>query len=126
LTRNVPILHPFLVVALGVMDGENPILEEVGPQQPQNDQAEVSDMIELTPEGVGDHFSRLQELMSDHVCRESLRGVQVRLSYDEELSATTTPPAVSTQGGTPFLPLARRERASVEMTLPFHAAEETY
>jgi hypothetical protein len=39
----------FLVVALGTMDGENNVLEEVDPQQPQDDLAEVADMIKLTP-----------------------------------------------------------------------------
>ncbi|KAK1418215.1 hypothetical protein QVD17_27358 [Tagetes erecta] len=51
----------------------------------------ISDMIELTPEGVRENFSRLQELIDDYVQEERLRGVRVRLAYDEEPSVTLTP-----------------------------------
>ncbi|KAI3745251.1 hypothetical protein L1987_58361 [Smallanthus sonchifolius] len=54
-------------------------------------------MMELTPAGVWENFSKLQQLLNDHVRREIMKGVALRLSYEEEeaggVSDRTTNPA---------------------------------
>ncbi|KAI3828408.1 hypothetical protein L1987_02509 [Smallanthus sonchifolius] len=51
---------------------------------------EISDMIELTPEGIRDNFPRLKELMNEYAKEARLQGVRVRLDYEEEPSITLT------------------------------------
>ncbi|KAL8240461.1 hypothetical protein R6Q59_013816 [Mikania micrantha] len=45
---------------------------------------EITDTVDLTPEGIREHFSKLQELMTEYVLEERLRGVGVCLDYKNE------------------------------------------
>ncbi|KAD2393338.1 hypothetical protein E3N88_40315 [Mikania micrantha] len=51
----------------------------------------INDAVELTPEGIREHFPRLQELMAEYVREERLRGVRVRLAYEEEPVVSALP-----------------------------------
>ncbi|KAD4179916.1 hypothetical protein E3N88_28507 [Mikania micrantha] len=51
----------------------------------------INDAVELTPEGIREHFPRLQELMAEYVREERLRGVRVRLAYKEEPVVSALP-----------------------------------
>jgi hypothetical protein len=70
------------------MNGENISEDDQEQQQPLELPMEVADMIELTPEGIRDNLSHLQELMNNHQQEECLRDVRTRLDYGEGPSST--------------------------------------
>jgi hypothetical protein len=68
--------------------GKNVPEEGQEQQQPLDSPMEVTDMIELTPEGIQDNFSRLQELMNNYRREEGFGDVRVRLDYGDGPSST--------------------------------------
>ncbi|KAL8198174.1 hypothetical protein R6Q57_029941 [Mikania cordata] len=55
---------------------------------------DINDSVDLTPEGIRENFFRLQELMKEYVREGRLRGVRLRLDYEDEVD---TPLNVSPQ-----------------------------
>ncbi|KAD4983228.1 hypothetical protein E3N88_19899 [Mikania micrantha] len=83
--------------------GEN--MDETGNAEDRlQDSPVIADMIELTPEGVRDNFPRLQELVSNYIREERLRGVRVRLAYEGDSSLPLTPPHPNNSGLQTSLP----------------------
>jgi hypothetical protein len=68
---------------------EEPILKEADQPRSPNEAPIITNLMELTPEGVREHFPKLKQVVNDYIREERLKGIATRLLYDEdEIPAT--------------------------------------
>jgi hypothetical protein len=98
------------------MNWEHTLEDNQEQQQLPDSPVEVADMIELTPEGIRDNFSRLLN-MNNHQQGERLRDVRTRLDYGEGPSSTPAPGEMRIDP-TFTLPTGDRTSAFTGMMIP--------
>jgi hypothetical protein len=72
---------------------EEPVLEETGQPRSSDEAPIITGMMELTPEGVREHFPKLKQVVNDYIREERLKGISTPLLYDED-----EVPTVGTEG----------------------------
>jgi hypothetical protein len=68
---------------------EEPIMEETGQPRSPNEAPIITDLMELTPEGVREHFPKLKQVVNDYIREERLKGIATCLLYGEDEVPTT-------------------------------------